>query len=157
MPPPVQLSYTPPEAASPSRTCRGKLWGLLFERRVGSGGTRWLTFEPRLMYLYAPYRNQDNLPVFDTAEPDLNWVELFRTNRYVGLDRISDANQVSVGFTSRLFDAGNGTRYLAATLGQTFHFESPRVRLPEEPLTGRERSEASVRTPQKWLTGTSKK
>ena len=48
--------------------------------------------------------NQDDLPVFDTAIPDLNLVQLFRTNRYVGADRVGDANQLSVGVTTRLLD-----------------------------------------------------
>src|SRR5678816_1109468 len=81
---------------------------------------------------YTPYRNQDNLPLFDTGIPDLNLVELFRSNRYVGADRVGDANQVSVGVTSRLLNARDGTQYLSATLGQTYYFETPRVRLPEE-------------------------
>ena len=37
------------------------------------------TLEPRLKYLYVPFRDQDNLPVFDTAVPDLSLVQLFRT------------------------------------------------------------------------------
>ncbi len=115
--------------------------GLLFERSVGGRKQRVLTFEPRAMYLYAPYRRQDHLPVFDSGTPDMNWVELFRSNRYVGLDRIGDANQISVGFTTRLFDAASGTRFLAATLGQTIYFESPRVRLPDEPPATRNSSD----------------
>ena len=106
--------------------------GLLFERSVGSHDQRRITLEPRLMYLYVPYRDQSDLPVFDSAEPDLNWIELFRTNRYVGLDRLGDANQVSVGVTSRLFSSTSGTRFLSATLGQTFYFDTPRVVLPDE-------------------------
>ncbi len=73
--------------------------GLQFERESGRRGQRRMTLEPRLMYLYVPYRDQSDLPIFDTAEPDLNWIELFRTNRYVGSDRISDANQLTAGFT----------------------------------------------------------
>src|SRR6185369_13289975 len=64
--------------------------------------------------------------------PDLNLVELFRTNRYVGADRVSDANQVSLGATSRLFDAKSGAQFLAVTLGQTYYFAQPRVQLPDE-------------------------
>ena len=71
--------------------------GLVFERSSGSRGQRLMTLEPRFMYLYVPYRNQDDLPVFDTAPADLNLVQLFRTNRYVGADRLSDANQISIG------------------------------------------------------------
>ncbi len=115
--------------------------GLAFERSVGSTGQRRITLEPRLLYQYTPYRNQDALPVFDSGEPDLNWVELFRTNRYVGLDRIGDANQLALGLTSRLFSSRSGTRYLAATVGQTIYFEPPRVRMPEEPPRDPKRSD----------------
>ena len=70
--------------------------------------------------------------MFDTALPDLNPVELFRTNRYVGADRVSDANQVSVGVTSRLLDAQSGRQFISGTFGQTYYFETPRVTLPGE-------------------------
>jgi len=107
--------------------------GFVLEREAGSHGQRLQTLEPRLLYLYVPYRDQDDLPVFDTGLPDLNIVQLFRTNRYVGADRVGDANQVSVGVTSRLLDAAGGRQFLSATLGQAYYFEDPRVRLPEEP------------------------
>jgi LPS-assembly protein len=107
--------------------------GFVLERPSGSHGQRVQTLEPRLLYLYVPYRDQDDLPVFDTGLPDLNLVQLFRTNRYVGADRVGDANQVSVGVTSRLLDAAGGRQFLSATLGQAYYFEDPRVRLPEEP------------------------
>jgi LPS-assembly protein len=106
--------------------------GLIFERDSGTDGQRMQTLEPRLVYSYVPYRNQDNLPIFDTALPDLNLTELFRTNRYVGADRVSDANQMSVGVTTRLFDQNSGQQYLAATLGQVHYFTAPRVFLPGE-------------------------
>ncbi len=106
--------------------------GLVFEKNTGSRDQRKLTLEPRLLYLYVPYRNQDQLPVFDTALPDLNPIQLFRLNRYVGADRVSDANQVSVGVTSRLLDASNGRQFLSVTLGQTYYFQTPRVVLPTE-------------------------
>jgi LPS-assembly protein len=109
--------------------------GLLFEREADSAGSRLLTLEPRMLYVYTPYRPQNDLPLFDTALPDLNLVELFRTNRYVGADRVGDADQVSVGATSRLLDAKDGTQFLAATLGQIYYFKAPQVLLPgEEPL-----------------------
>jgi len=85
-----------------------------------------------MLYVYTPYRSQNDLPLFDTALPDLNLVELFRTNRYVGADRVGDEDQVSVGATSRLLDAKDGTQFLAATLGQIYYFKAPRVLLPDE-------------------------
>ncbi len=107
--------------------------GLVLERPAGTGGQRRITLEPRALYLYAPFRDQSRLPVFDTALPDLNYVQLFRSNRYVGADRVSDANQVSLGVQGALYDSESGTRFLSATIGQTYYFEQPRVLLPGEP------------------------
>lgn len=129
--------------ATPSRTLPSASLdaGLIFEGPQGSRGQRRVTLEPRALYTYTPYRNQDELPVFDTGIPDLNLVQLFRTNRYVGADRVSDANQLAVGVTSRLFDAASGRQLIAATIGQAIYFESPRVRLPDESPTDRDTSD----------------
>jgi LPS-assembly protein len=108
--------------------------GLAFERESGSRGQRTQTLEPRVVYSYVPYRNQDELPIFDTGLPDLNLTELFRTNRYVGQDRIGDANQVALSLTSRLFDHVSGSQYLSATIGQIRYFSKPRVTLPDAVL-----------------------
>ena len=115
--------------------------GLLFERAADATGERTLTLEPRLLYLYVPFRDQEDLPLFDTALPDLNLVQLFRTNRYVGADRVSDANQLSLGVTTRLLDSDDGTQFLSATLGQTIYFETPRVTLPGETVRDSSRSD----------------
>jgi LPS-assembly protein len=104
--------------------------GLVFEREAGSQGQRIQTLEPRVVYSYVPYRNQNELPIFDSALPDLNLTELFRTNRYVGEDRIGDANQVALALTTRLLDTVTGAQYLSATLGQIRYFSIPRVGLP---------------------------
>ena len=131
-----QLTDTPPGSATrlgrslPSASLDT---GLVFERFAGSGGRRRVTLEPRLLYLYTPYRNQDALPVFDTGLPDFTTVALFRSNRYVGADRVGDANQLSAGLTARLFSSSSGTRFLSATLGQIVYFTPPKVRLPNEP------------------------
>lgn len=115
--------------------------GMSFEKNWGGHGQRLQTLEPRFMYLYAPYRNQDELPVFDTDEADFNPVQLFRTNRYVGADRLSNANQVSVGVTSRLLDSDTGQQFIAGTIGQAYYFDEPRVTLPGVPLDDTESSD----------------
>lgn len=106
--------------------------GLVFERESGERNQFVHTLEPRLRYTWIPFRDQDDLPVFDTALPDLNLVQLFRTNRYVGADRLGDANELAAGLTTRLVRAESGQQYLTATVGQRFYFESPRVVLPGE-------------------------
>jgi len=115
--------------------------GLVFERQAGSRNQRRMTLEPRALYLYTPFRDQTDLPLFDTGLPDLNLVQLFRANRYVGADRVNDANQMAFGLTSRLFDADSGAQYLAASIGQIYYFEAPRVVLPGEPVATRDTSD----------------
>jgi LPS-assembly protein len=130
-----QLANTVPgEPASPSRMLPIGSFdtGLELERAAGSHDQRTITLEPRAMYLWVPYRDQSQLPVFDTGVPDLDPVELFQTNRYVGADRMGDANQLNLALTSRLLNARDGKQYLTATIGQEFYFTMPRVTLPTE-------------------------
>jgi LPS-assembly protein len=102
------------------------------ERSAGADDARRVTLEPRIKYVYIPYRDQSAMPVFDTALPDPNFVSLFRDNRYVGLDRIGDANELTMGVTTRMLQASTGQQFLSATVGQTLHFTRPRVTLPDE-------------------------
>lgn len=105
--------------------------GLVFER---TGSRTLQTLEPRVLYTYIPYREQSDIPLFDTGLPDLNLVQLFRPERYVGGDRLGDANQVALGATTRLVEAASGRQLVEATLGQIYYFERPRVQLPGEPV-----------------------
>jgi len=115
--------------------------GLTFERPSGSRRDRRITFEPRVQYAYIPFRQQDDLPLFDTGLPDPNPALIFRANRYVGGDRVGDANQLSVGATSRLLDADDGRQFLVATVSQTYYFEPPRVTIPGETSSTRQESD----------------
>ncbi len=104
----------------------------ILERAWGSNG-QWLqTIEPRAQYVQIPFRDQSGLPVFDTIAPDFNLVQMFRRNRYVGLDRLGDTEQLSVGVTTRLIRARDGSQFLTATVGETQYFGSRDVVLPGE-------------------------
>lgn len=108
--------------------------GLRFERNTSIFGNAFVqTLEPRAMFTYIPYRDQSETPVFDTALADFNYLQLFSENRYVGHDRIGDAQQLSLGITSRLFDADSQKERLRVTLGERFYFNSQRVTLGEAP------------------------
>jgi LPS-assembly protein len=106
--------------------------GMKFERDAGRSANWIHTLEPRLLYVHAPFENQDDLPVFDTILPDFNLVQLFRKYQFVGPDRITDTDQLSFGFTTRLIDAVNGRERLTATLGQTRYLSEQHVSLPGE-------------------------
>ncbi|NNF52499.1 MAG: LPS assembly protein LptD [Gammaproteobacteria bacterium] len=104
--------------------------GLVFERDSAVGKDIVQTLEPRFFYSYIPYRDQSMLPVFDTDLADFNLVQLFQANRFIGADRLGDANQVSIGVTSRYLNTNTGRQYLSATLGQTAFFDDRQVALP---------------------------
>jgi LPS-assembly protein len=91
------------------------------------------TLEPRLYYLYAEEKFQDDLPVFDSALITPSYDNLFRQNRYAGYDRIGDAKQVALGVTTRYLDATTGAQQLAISVGQIFYMEDRTVNETEFP------------------------
>ncbi len=103
--------------------------GLVFERPaklLGKAVTQ--TLEPRLFYVYTPYKDQSQFPNFDSAEASFNFAQLFNENRFIGADRISDANQVTTALVSRFVEQ-NGTERLRLALGQRFYLSEQRVQL----------------------------
>lgn len=104
--------------------------GMTFERDTQWGDRNLTqTLEPRLYYLYVPYRNQSQIPVFDTALADLNFTQIFSDNRYVGYDRIGDANQITAAVSSRLIDSDTGVELIRGMIGQRYYFSDQRVTL----------------------------
>jgi len=104
--------------------------GLFFERNLNMGNTSFVhTLEPRLFYLYVPYTNQQNIPVFDSALYDFQYYSMFRENSFSGTDRIQDANQVTTAITSRLIDDNSGLERLKFSVGEIFYFRDRNVTL----------------------------
>jgi LPS-assembly protein len=109
--------------------------GIVLERDWSLGGKNYMqTLEPRAYFLYIPYRNQNLLPNFDTAQADFNFAQMFTENRFFGSDRIGDAKQVTLSLTSRLLEANTGAERLRVAIGQRFSFATPQVNLvnPEQ-------------------------
>jgi LPS-assembly protein len=104
--------------------------GLYFDRPWEFAGHKYQqTLEPRLYYLYVPFRDQSKLPNFTTAEMDFNLAQVFSENRFIGGDRIGDANQVTLALTSRFAETESGLERVRATLAQVYYFEPRRVTL----------------------------
>ncbi len=101
--------------------------GLVFERELANGSMSQ-TLEPRLYYLYSEFEDQSMLPLFDTAELNFSFNQLFRDDRFSGGDRIGDADQVTAAITSRILDK-NGRERARASLGQITYFEDRQVSL----------------------------
>lgn len=104
--------------------------GLIFDRSTSLFGKQYTqTLEPRLYYLYVPYRNQDNLPLFDTNLMSFDYWQLFSPNQFSGADRQMNANNLTAALTTRLLD-DSGVERLSASFGQIRYFTPQKVQLP---------------------------
>lgn len=128
--------------------------GMRFERDTGTDRSWIQTIEPRLLYVHIPFEDQSDLPIYDTILPDFNLVQLFSKYRFVGGDRIADADQISFGLTTRLIESDTGSQRISATVGQTRYRAPRRVMLPNEPELDSSRSnyvaELEVSLSSKW-------
>jgi LPS-assembly protein len=103
--------------------------GLVFERDASLfGRASTQTLEPRLFYVRTPYKDQSDIPNFDTAVAGFNYAQLFTENRFVGADKVSDANQLTAALVSRFIEA-DGIERLRLVVGNRYYFSDPRVRL----------------------------
>ncbi|HXL84807.1 MAG TPA: LPS-assembly protein LptD [Casimicrobiaceae bacterium] len=110
--------------------------GLVFERDANLLGKAFTqTLEPRAYYVYIPYRRQDQIPAFDTAIDEFNFSQLFTENRYLGSDRVGDANQLTLAAVTRLSDPQTGEERMRFAIGQRYYFQDQRVTLTETPRT----------------------
>ena len=105
--------------------------GVVFERELRAGGAPFIqTLEPKIYYVYIPYKDQSRLPNFESGLQDINFATIFTENQFSGQDRINDANQITIGASSRFIDAGSGIERFRAAVAQRFHFQSQRVTVP---------------------------
>ncbi|HYR05646.1 MAG TPA: LPS-assembly protein LptD, partial [Gallionella sp.] len=104
--------------------------GIAFERDWNLFGGNYVhTLEPRAFYVYVPYKDQNLLPNFDSAQASFDFTQMFTENRFFGSDRVGDANQITLAMTSRLLEQENGMERLKLLVGERFSFKTPRVNL----------------------------
>lgn len=106
--------------------------GMTFERKTSFFGKDAIqTLEPRVYYLRVPYRDQSQIPVYDTAVSTFNFSQAFDENLFSGgWDRIADANQVTLGLTTRWLDEATGFERLSLSAAQRIYFANQYVTLP---------------------------
>lgn len=114
--------------------------GVFFERSVKQGRLTQ-TLEPRLFYTYTPYRDQSDIPVFDSSERSLSYNQLFAENRFTGRDRIGDTNRLSASLTTRIQSPDEGRELFRASIGQMYYFDDRKVTLPGDSALEGNRSE----------------
>ena len=93
------------------------------------------TLEPRLFYVNTPFKRQDDLPNFDAFGKDFNFDSIFTENTFSGIDRVSDAHQITAGLTSRLVDPQTGVEALRLGIMQRYLFSDQSVTPDGQPLT----------------------
>ncbi|GGP63063.1 LPS-assembly protein LptD [Shewanella algicola] len=102
-----------------------------FERATQMFGEQYRqTLEPQVQYLYVGYEDQSNIGIYDTAELQEDYYGLFRDRQYSGLDRIADANQFTLGFTTRLFDHSNREKF-KFSVGQIMYLQDSKVSIDD--------------------------
>lgn len=107
--------------------------GLYFDRPTSWFGKRFThTLEPRIYYLYSEFEDQSDQPLFDTGFTTFDYNQLFRESRFTGYDRIADANQMSLGLTTRLRQSSTGVDTVWASIGQTIYFADRKVTLDQQ-------------------------
>ena len=105
--------------------------GLQFERQASLFGRDFTqTLEPRAFYVRTPYRDQSRLPNYDSGANDFNFATVFTENAFVGNDRISDANLLTLGVTSRLLNPDTGAEAVRVGVAQRLRFADQKVTLP---------------------------
>ncbi|EKS6732534.1 LPS assembly protein LptD [Enterobacter asburiae] len=100
---------------------------LIFERDMAllaDGYTQ--TLEPRVQYLYVPYRDQSKIQNYDSSLLQSDYSGLFRDRTYGGLDRIASANQLTTGVTTRVYDDAAVERF-NVSVGQIYYFTESRT------------------------------
>ena len=111
--------------------------GLIYERETNALGQGVIqTLEPRFYYVNIPFRDQNQIPLFDTAIADFNYAQIFSENMFSGGDRVNDARQLTAAVTSRMLLPSNGQEVLRGTFGQRYYFKDQQVTLgPAAPRT----------------------
>ncbi len=106
--------------------------GMTFERDTSFFGNPSIqTLEPRLYYLYVPYRDQKDIPIYDTSMATFSFMQAFDENIFSGgWDRIANANQLTAGLTTRWLDADTGFERVSLSAAQRFYFADQEVTLP---------------------------
>ncbi len=93
------------------------------------GGYRLLS--PRLKYTYSPYKDQNEIPNFNTRVASINYEQLFSDSWFLGHDRLQDLHAFTPGINYRYIDATGVTRF-DGSIAEQFYIDDGRVTLDEE-------------------------
>ncbi|CAN6961130.1 LPS-assembly protein LptD [Psychrobacter okhotskensis] len=110
------------------------------------GGYRLLS--PRLKYTYSPFKNQNDIPNFNTRIASINYEQLFSDSWFLGHDRLQDLHSITPGVNYRYIDATGVTRF-DGSIAEQFYIDDGRVTLENQQPVFRSSSSGMV-----WDTST---
>lgn len=93
------------------------------------GGYQLLS--PRVKYTYAPYKNQNDLPNFNTSIASINYSQLYADSWFLGHDRLQDLHAITPGLNYRYIDAMGVTRF-DGSIAEQFYFDEGEVTLTDQ-------------------------
>ena len=101
------------------------------------------TLVPRLSYHYVPYKDQSDLPVFDSGSVGFgNIADAYLSDGFWGSDRIQDFQGFTLGLESETYGAESGDRLMKWTLAQQIYLADREVTL--NPADGPQTSDYSA-------------
>ena len=101
--------------------------GLYLDRPFKLSGYNFTqTLEPRIFYTYTPYKDQSDIPYFDTSLNELNTSTIFQENQFSGQDRVMDSNAITTALATRIID-DSGYDWMLLTMAQRFYFSDRKV------------------------------
>jgi LPS-assembly protein len=104
---------------------------LVFERDTTLFGTALRqTLEPRAFYVNTPFRDQNALPNYDSGAKDFNFATIYSENAFVGNDRISDSNLLTLGVSTRFLNPASGAEVARFGVAQRLRFTDQNITLP---------------------------
>jgi LPS-assembly protein len=109
----------------------------VFERTSAwFGRAQRQTLEPRLLYVNTRSATRAGLPNFDAGGADFNFASIYSDNAFSGIDRVSDAHQITAGVTTRLVDAATGAEPCAWALVQRYLLRDQRITPARRAMAG---------------------
>jgi len=83
------------------------------------------TLVPTIQYSYTPKKNQNLIPNFDTESEEFDTFEsFFAVNNFIGSDKISNQNNITLGIESEFINDNSGDTVLTLKTAQKFYLDN---------------------------------
>ncbi|MDO4251425.1 MAG: LPS-assembly protein LptD, partial [Moraxella sp.] len=106
--------------------------GAPFGLTDATGGYQILS--PRLKYVYSPYKNQSDMPIFDTSVASISYDQLLADTWFLGYDRLADLHAITPALNYRYIDSQGLTR-IDASIAEQYYLDDVNVSINNTTFT----------------------